>query len=213
MEGDIRDGKLLQELTTRTSFEAIVHLAARAGVRASVENPLLATEVNVTGTVQLLELARQKGIPRFIFASSSSVYGERSKVPFREEESLQHPQSPYAATKGAGELLCWTYHQLYGTHLTCLRFFTVYGPRQRPDMAIHRFTRLIDRGEEVPLFGGGKGRRDFTFVDDIVEGMVAALDRAGGFRIYNLGNSTTIETRQMLDLLARTLGKPALAVG
>lgn len=209
VEGDIRDGDLLSRVASDTPLSAIVHLAARAGVRASLEDPLLCAEVNVSGTTQLLELARRRGIRRFVFASSSSVYGERSKVPFHEDEPFNHPQSPYAASKAAGEMLAWTYHQLFGIDMACLRFFTVYGPRQRPEMAIHLFTRLIDHGEEVPVFGDGSLRRDFTFIDDIVSGVVAALDRSTGYRVYNLGNSNTIEVREVLKLISAALGKPA----
>ena len=209
VEGDIRDAALLGEISTQVPLDSIVHLAARAGVRASVEDPVLCAKVNVEGTVQVLELARRKSIRRLIFASSSSVYGERSRAPFREDEPFDHPLSPYAATKAAGEMVAWTYHKLFGTAITCLRFFTAYGPRQRPEMAIHRFTRLIDLGKEVPVFGDGSARRDFTYIDDIVTGVASALDRADGYRVYNLGCSSTIEVREMVRLLARALGKPA----
>ncbi len=209
VEGDIRDPALLDRLAAGEPIEAIIHLAARAGVRASVKDPLLATDVNVVGTQVLLELARRRGIRRFFFASSSSVYGDRRRVPFREDEAVDRPSSPYAATKAAGEMLCWTYHHLFGIDVTCLRFFTVYGPRQRPEMAIHRFTRLIDRGEEVPVYGDGSARRDFTYIDDIVRGVEAALDRPGGFRVYNLGNSSTVEVREVVRMISEALGKPA----
>ena len=209
VEGDIRDRGLLERVASEESPESILHLAARAGVRASVQEPLLATEVNVTGTQNLLELARRLKIGRFIFASSSSVYGSRNKTPFREDEAIDRPTSPYAATKAAGELIAWTYHHLFGIDVTCLRFFTVYGPRQRPEMAIHRFTRLIDRGEEVPVFGDGTARRDFTYIDDIIEGVEAALDRACGFNVYNLGNNQPVEVREMVRRIAEALGKPA----
>jgi UDP-glucuronate 4-epimerase len=210
IEADIRDPDALERLDREESpFDALIHLAARAGVRASVREPLLCADVNVNGTIRLLEFARTRKIGRFIFASSSSVYGSRNRIPFREDEAIDRPASPYAATKAAGEMLCWTWHQLYGMDISCLRFFTVYGPRQRPEMAIHHFTRLIDRGEEVPVFGDGTARRDFTFIDDIVAGVLAALDRCRGFRIYNLGNSATVEVREMIRLIAEALGKPA----
>lgn len=209
VEGDIRDAGLLNRLADEAPIEAILHLAARAGVRASVEDPILCAEVNVTGTTRLLEFARRRRIRRFIFASSSSVYGERSKVPFREDEPFDRPESPYAATKAAGEMLAFTYHRLFGLDVTCLRFFTVYGPRQRPEMAIHLFARLIDHGEEVPIYGDGTARRDFTYIDDIVSGVVAALDRAGGYHVYNLGNSATTEVRELVRLISAALGKPA----
>jgi len=209
IEGDIRDAVALDRAAEGAVIETIVHLAARPGVRASVENPVLTFDINLCGTAQVLELARRRGIPRFIFASSSSVYGERNLAPFREEEPIVQPESPYAASKAAGEMLCWTYHKLFGLDVSCMRFFTVYGARQRPEMAIHRFTRLIDRGEELPVYGDGGARRDFTFVDDIIEGLLAAIERAKGYRIYNLGNSQTVEVREMIGLIERALGKPA----
>jgi UDP-glucuronate 4-epimerase len=209
VEGDIRDGPLLERLGREARFTAIIHLAARAGVRASVEDPLLCTDVNVQGTVQLLEMARRQGIPRFIFASSSSVYGERSRAPFREEEPFHQPQSPYAASKASGELCSWTYHRLFGLEVACLRFFTVYGPRQRPEMAIHRFTRLIEQGEEVDIYGDGRARRDFTYIDDIISGVLAALERARGYRVYNLGNAVTVEVGEVVRMISEALGKPA----
>ncbi len=209
VEGDIRDAAALDRASEGAVIEAIVHLAARPGVRASVENPVLTFDINLGGTAQVLELARRRQIRRFIFASSSSVYGERNEAPFREEEPIVQPESPYAASKAAGEMLCWTYHKLFGLDVSCMRFFTVYGARQRPEMAIHRFTRLIDRGEELPVYGDGSARRDFTFVDDIVEGLLAAIERAKGYRVYNLGNSQTVEVREMIALIARAVGKPA----
>jgi len=193
IEGDIRDAALLDRIAGEAPVEAIIHLAARAGVRASVQDPIACADVNVNGTVQVLELARRRRIPRFLFASSSSVYGSRNTIPFLEDDRIDRPSSPYAATKAAGEMLAWTYHHLHGIDASCLRFFTVYGPRQRPEMAIHRFARLIDAGEEVPVYGDGTARRDFTFIDDIVSGVLAALDRARGFTIYNLGNRSTVE--------------------
>lgn len=206
-EGDIRDRPLLEELFTRHKFKAVIHLAARAGVRASVENPLLTAQVNVEGTVALLEAARRRNVRRFVFASSSSVYGERSAIPFREDDRIDRPESPYAATKAAGEALVWTYHHLFGLDTACLRFFTVYGPRQRPEMAIHYFTRLIETGQEVPMYGDGSARRDFTYVDDIVDGIARALDRAKGFEIYNLGNSAAVKLIDLIAEIGKTLGK------
>jgi UDP-glucuronate 4-epimerase len=178
-------------------------------VRASVKDPVLTADVNIGGTLQVLELARRRRVPRVLFASSSSVYGERSTIPFHEDERIDRPASPYAATKAAGEMLAWTYHHLHGLDIACLRFFTVYGPRGRPDMAIRRFTGLIDRGEEVPIYGDGTARRDFTYIDDIVAGLMGALERARGFRIYNLGNSATVEVLELVRLIEGALGKRA----
>ncbi|MGE3165430.1 MAG: NAD-dependent epimerase/dehydratase family protein [Planctomycetota bacterium] len=206
VEGDIRDTELLAALGRREGFGAIVHLAARAGVRPSIEQAPLYADVNVTGTVRLLELARAFGVRNFVFASSSSVYGERTNVPFRESDPVDHPVSPYAATKKAGELLCSTYQQLFDLDTTCLRFFTVYGPRQRPEMAIAHFTRLLASGKTVPLFAGGSGRRDFTFIDDIVDGVLRALDRNEGYSIYNLGNHRMVTTKELVETIAHALG-------
>lgn len=215
VEGDIRDASLfaaggaLERAAGSDAIEAVVHLAARAGVRASVKDPVLTADVNIGGTLHVFELARRLGVSRVLFASSSSVYGARSTVPFREDERIDRPASPYAATKAAGEMLAWTYHHLHGLDVACLRFFTVYGPRGRPDMAIRRFTRLIERGEEVSIYGDGTARRDFTYVDDIVAGVMGALERARGFRIYNLGNSATVEVRELVRIIEGALGKKA----
>jgi UDP-glucuronate 4-epimerase len=209
VEGDIRDAAALDRIAAESRVDAIIHLAARPGVRASVQAPDVCMDINVNGTVRVLEMARRRGIGRIIFASSSSVYGARNTIPFREDDRVDRPESPYAASKAAGELLAWTWNRLFGIDISCLRFFTVYGPRQRPEMAIHRFTALIDAGEEVPVFGDGTARRDFTYIEDIVAGVIAALERARGFSIYNLGNSATVEVRELIDLIARTLGKSA----
>lgn len=209
VEGDIRDPACLDGIAQLGKLDAIIHLAARAGVRPSLEQPSLYREVNLVGTTQLLEFAHRAGVPKFIFASSSSVYGEREGSPFREEDNVDYPISPYAATKKAGELLAYSYHHNYKIHVSCLRFFTVYGPRQRPEMAIHKFTRAIDQGELITVYGDGKSRRDYTYVDDIVSGVIAALERARGYRIYNLGNHRTIELRELIRLLEEDLGKKA----
>jgi UDP-glucuronate 4-epimerase len=209
VEGDIRDGECLESLAASTRLDAIVHLAARAGVRPSLEQPQLYADVNVTGTLEVLEVARRHGVGKFVFGSSSSVYGEREGAPFREDDNVDLPISPYAATKKACELVCYTYHHLYGMHVACLRFFTVYGPRQRPEMAIHKFTRAIDGGKAIPLFGDGRSRRDYTYVDDIVSGIVASLERIDGYRIYNLGNHRTVELIELVHLLEELLGKKA----
>jgi len=209
VEGDIRDAAALEAAAGTAPLDAIVHLAARAGVRPSLENPRLYVEANLTGTIEVLELSRRRGIPKLIFASSSSVYGEREGAPFREEDIVDSPISPYAATKKGGELLCYTHHHLYGIAVTCLRFFTVYGPRQRPEMAIHKFARAIVEGEPITLYGDGGSRRDYTYIDDIVAGVVAALERANGYHIYNLGNHRTVELRELISLLEEDLGKKA----
>ena len=198
VEGDIRDAELVDGLFAESAFTAVIHLAARAGVRPSLKDPILYEEVNCIGTLRLLEAARHHGPEIFIFGSSSSVYGINSKVPFAEADEINRPISPYATTKRAGELLCYNYHHLYGLKTACLRFFTVYGPGQRPEMAIHKFTDLISRGEKIPLFGTGESRRDYTYVDDIVDGILAALKLAPGFEIFNLGGA---ETTQLSDLV------------
>ncbi len=188
----------------------VVHLAARAGVRLSIEEPLLYSQVNVDGTTAMLEMARRLKIRRFVFGSSSSVYGNNGKVPFSETDPVERPISPYAATKRAGELLCHTYHHLFGLSVICLRFFTVYGPRQRPDLAIHKFARLLHRGEPVPMFGDGSTERDYTYVDDILRGVTAAIDLTGGeeplFEVVNLGESETTSLRRLVDLLSEAMG-------
>lgn len=209
--GDIRDPALLQGLLAGERVRAVIHLAARAGVRPSVEQPELYADVNVRGTTVLLEAARRAGVPKVVYASSSSVYGGNTKLPFSEMDPVDHPVSPYAATKKATELIAHTYHHLYGLEAIGLRFFTVYGPRQRPEMAIHAFTRLISQGAPVPLFGDGSARRDYTYIDDVLQGVLSALDRGRGCRIYNLGESATTRLDELLALLGRALGlEPAI---
>ncbi|NUO84151.1 GDP-mannose 4,6-dehydratase [candidate division KSB1 bacterium] len=210
VEGDILDREALQQLFKQHQFSVVVHLAARAGVRPSIAQPLLYEQVNCEGTVNLLELVRHSGVDKFIFGSSSSVYGENAKVPFSEEDRVDHPISPYASTKKAGELICYTYHHLYKMKITCLRFFTVYGPRQRPDMAIHKFTKMIDAGEKVPMFGEGTSRRDYTYISDIVDGIEKAMHACSAYHIYNLGESRTIDLRSLIHLIQEALGKKAL---
>jgi UDP-glucuronate 4-epimerase len=209
VEGDIRDGAFLESVADGSKLDAVIHLAARAGVRPSLEQPKLYADVNVSGTVEVLEMARRNKIPKFIFASSSSVYGEREGAPFREEDNVDFPISPYAATKKAGELLCYAYHHNCGLAVSCLRLFTVYGPRQRPEMAIHSFTKAIDHGEPINVYGDGLSRRDYTYIDDVVNGILAALQRANDYRIYNLGNHRTVELRELVRLLEEDLGKKA----
>jgi len=210
VEGDLRDAGLLRMIFQEEKIEIIVHLAARAGVRPSIQNPLLYADVNIRGTMNLLEACREQGVGRFIFASSSSVYGNNPKIPFAEEDAVDNPISPYAATKKAGELICHTYHHLYGLDVACLRYFTVYGPRQRPEMAIHQFTRLIDRGKKVFLFGDGSSCRDYTYIDDAIEGTQEALRREHGYEIYNIGGSQTTSLLELVHLLEERMGKKAL---
>ncbi len=206
VEGDIRDAELVDRLFAAGGFDGVIHLAARAGVRPSLKEPILYEEVNCIGTLRLLEAARRHGPVNFVFASSSSVYGINEKVPFAEDDPVDLPISPYATTKRAGELLCFNYSHLYGLRTSCLRFFTVYGPSQRPEMAIAKFTDLIARGEVVPLYGTGQTRRDYTFIDDIVDGVVASLDLAPEFEIFNLGGSQTTTLIDLVNWLAAELG-------
>lgn len=209
IEGDIRDAEAVTAAVGGCT-NAIVHLAARAGVRPSIEDPLSYTDVNVDGTCVLLEAARRHGVGRFVFASSSSVYGNNQKVPFAESDNVDFPISPYAASKKAGELLCHTYHHLYGMNVTCLRFFTVFGARQRPDLAIHKFTRLIEAGKPIPVFGDGSMMRDHTYIDDVIAGVVAAIERCSGYRIYNLGESRPVSLSDLIAALERALGRKAV---
>jgi UDP-glucuronate 4-epimerase len=206
LEGDIRDGAFVERAFAGGKFDAVVHLAARAGVRPSLRQPILYEEVNCIGTLRLLEAARRHGPAVFVFGSSSSVYGINAKVPFAEADPVDQPISPYATTKRAGELLCYNYHHLYGLRVACLRFFTVYGPAQRPEMAIHKFTDLLSRSERLPLYGDGSTRRDYTYIDDVVDGLVAALDLAPGFEIVNLGGAETTSLTELVSLLAGELG-------
>jgi UDP-glucuronate 4-epimerase len=210
VEADIRDAARLHEIFASNRFDAIFHLAARAGVRPSLAQPQLYTQVNIVGTQNLLELAREFGIERFVFASSSSVYGVNQKVPFSEDDPIFRPISPYAATKLAGEALCHVYHHLYGLDVVCLRFFTVYGPRQRPDLAIHKFTRAISRGQPVEIYGDpAKAGRDYTYIDDILQGVLTCLDKNFGFEIINLGESRTVKLLELVGLIEKALGKRA----
>ncbi|MFZ4629415.1 MAG: NAD-dependent epimerase/dehydratase family protein [Blastocatellia bacterium] len=215
---DLRDGRGIEEVFRAEAaesggnapFDTIVHLAARAGVRPSVADPLLYQEINIGGTLQLLELARRFGVKKFVFASSSSIYGPEASVPFREDAPLS-PISPYAATKAAGELFAHTYSHLYGINVICLRFFTVYGPRQRPDLAIHKFARQILRGAPIHVYGDGSAERDFTYIDDILQGVLAAIEyEETRFEIINLGESETISVTGMIMLLEEALGRRAI---
>jgi len=208
IEGDIRRPEDVQKALSGGA-DVVVHLAARAGVRPSIEQPLLYEEVNVRGTNVMLESCRRIDRCKFIFGGSSSVYGNNEKVPFAESDNVDAPISPYAATKRAGELLCRTYHHLYGMPTTCLRFFTVYGPRQRPDLAIHKFAKLIEAGRTIPVFGDGNMMRDFTYIDDIIDGVMRAVERCKGFAIYNLGESRPVSVSELIAALEKALGKKA----
>ncbi|MBX6314545.1 MAG: GDP-mannose 4,6-dehydratase [Isosphaeraceae bacterium] len=208
LEADIRAAAAMERTIREFQPDAIVHLAARAGVRPSIEQPALYADVNVIGTINLLQAAcRVEPRPRFIYASSSSVYGDRPDAPFRETDPVDHPISPYAASKKACELLAHTFHHLYGLPVTGLRFFTAYGPRNRPDLAIAKFADLIERGQPVPMFGDGSTRRDYTYIDDIVDGVVRAIERCRSHHLYNLGNSHPIALREMIEAIGEALGK------
>lgn len=204
--GDIRDRELVGELFAAEP-DVLVHLAAMAGVRPSLQDPLHYEDVNVRGTMVLLEELRARPTTRFVFASSSSVYGSNERIPFREADEIHHPVSPYAATKRAGELIAFTYHHLYGIPTSCLRFFTVYGPRQRPEMAIAKFTRMVLEGQPIPFFGDGTTRRDYTYIDDIVAGVVAAVDRTSEYAIYNLGESETTSLDELVRMIGEACGR------
>lgn len=207
---DLRNARGVREIFHREKIDAIIHLAARAGVRPSIGQPQLYYETNVNGTLTLLEAARAVGIERFIFASSSSVYGLSKQVPFSEDLQLKQTVSPYAATKVAGEYLCSTYSHLYKMRIVALRFFTVYGPRQRPDLAIHKFTRRIWNGQSIDQFGDGTTRRDYTYIDDIIQGVMASLGYEGApFDIFNLGESETILLADLIMAIEETLGRKA----
>jgi UDP-glucuronate 4-epimerase len=210
VEGDIRDTDCVDGILGTGDFDIIVHLAAKAGVRPSIEDPIGYQDVNVHGTAVILEAARKFGIKKFVFASSSSVYGNNEKVPFAETDNVDFPISPYAATKRAGELICHTYSHLYDIDMTCLRFFTVYGPRQRPDLAIHKFAQLMEAGQPIPVFGDGSMQRDFTYIDDIVDGVVASIERCEGYEIYNLGESRPIRLDILISEIEKALGKRAI---
>ncbi|MEI6279762.1 MAG: SDR family NAD(P)-dependent oxidoreductase [Verrucomicrobiae bacterium] len=211
VEGDIRDRAMVGKLFADGHFDTVIHVAARAGVRPSVLDPQLYIDTNITGTHHLLEAARRHGVGKFLFASSSSVYGLTKKVPFSEDLPLPQTLSPYAATKLAGEHLCGNYSHLFGLRVVCLRFFTVYGPGQRPDLAIHKFTDAIHRGKPIPQYGDGSTRRDYTYVDDIVQGVIAALGyEAAAFDIFNLGENQTITLADLILEIEKALGKKAL---
>ena len=209
VEADIRDSAAMDE-TIGDGTDIVVHLAARAGVRPSIAQPLLYADVNINGTLVLLEAVKKHKVNKFIFGSSSSVYGNNEKVPFSEDDNVDFPISPYAATKKTCELICHTYHHLYEISITCLRFFTVYGPRQRPDLAIHKFARLIEQDKAIPVYGDGTIMRDFTYIDDIIEGIVAAMAKCEDYNIYNLGESRPITVNDLIVEIEKALGKKAV---
>jgi UDP-glucuronate 4-epimerase len=206
VEGDIRDLDLCRRIVAEHDVDAVVHLAALAGVRPSIENPLRYEDVNCRGTLNLLEVAREAQMRKFVFGSSSSIYGLNARVPFCEDDPTPQPISPYAATKRAGELMCHVYHHLHGLPVVCLRFFNVYGPRQRPDLALPKFARLIAERRPVPIYGDGSARRDYTYCSDVVEGVAAALDRPFAFEIINLGNESPVTVLDLLALIESAMG-------
>lgn len=212
LEGDIRDTDFVMDSFEKVRPAAVIHLAACAGVRPSIEDPMLYVTTNLVGTTNILEAMAKLNAKRLCFASSSSVYGNNKKVPFSESDSVDNPISPYAATKKSGELLCHTYHALYNISIACLRFFTVYGPRQRPDLAINKFTRLMLEDKPIPVFGDGSTRRDYTYIDDIVDGVIKSLEWTdkGGFDIFNLGENHTVTLSEMIASIERALGKKAV---
>ncbi|HVT90909.1 MAG TPA: GDP-mannose 4,6-dehydratase [Tepidisphaeraceae bacterium] len=209
-ELDITDAPRISKLVATVKPDIIVHLAAMAGVRPSIEQPGLYSRVNLDGTTYLLQAAVENKVQKFIFASSSSVYGNNSRVPFSEEDPVEEPISPYAATKRAGELICYTFSHLYKLPISCLRFFTVFGPRQRPDLAIHKFTRLIMAGKPIPFFGDGSMSRDHTFISDIVSGIMSSIDRCKGYRVYNLGGSHPVTLSMLVTEIEKAVGKKAI---
>jgi UDP-glucuronate 4-epimerase len=208
--GDLTDRAIVEELFAGVAFDQIIHLAARAGVRPSLEAPALYQRVNVEGTVNLLEAARRRGVRKVTLASSSSVYGVNTKVPFAEDDPVVRAISPYAASKLACESLGHVYHHIYGMDVAMLRFFTVYGPRQRPDLAIHKFARLMSGGRPIPVFGDGSTARDYTYVTDTVDGVLACTRREFGYEVFNLGESQTVTLARLIELLEKELGCKAV---
>ncbi len=206
---DILDMEGMKAIFRQEMPDKVIHLAARAGVRPSLEDPQLYVDVNVKGLVNMLELSREFKVKNFVFGSSSSVYGANKKVPFSETDAVNNPISPYAATKRAGELMCATYHHLYSLNISCMRFFTVYGPRGRPDMAPYKFTKAIMEGKEITMYGDGTTKRDYTYIDDIVSGIIAGLDKNYAFEIFNLGNSKTVPLKDFIATIERAVGKKA----
>ena len=209
-KADIRDKEALNKIFSLTPIDVVIHLAAKAGVRPSIDSISEYYDVNVNGTVTLLEAMRMNNVKKLLFASSSSIYGNNEKVPFAETDIVDNPISPYASTKKSGELLCYVYHHLYHFDISCLRFFTVYGPRQRPDLAIHKFIRLIDEGKPIPFYGDGNTSRDYTFINDIIAGIDCAFQHLDGYNIYNLGESKVITLGKLLETIEKSLNKKAI---
>lgn len=209
-KADIRDENEMISIFTENSFDTVIHLAAKAGVRPSIENPNIYYDVNVSGTLNILEAMRRTNVKRLLFASSSSVYGNNKKIPFCETDVVDYPISPYAASKKAGELLCHTYHHLYNFDIFCFRFFTVYGPRQRPDLAINKFVKLILSDSPIKIFGEGTTLRDYTYIDDIVSGIVNGIKYLKGFEIINLGESQPVQLMELISTLEKVIGKTAI---
>ena len=210
-EGDILDEGLIKSIFKKHDIEIVIHLAAMAGVRPSISNPSLYTEVNIIGTRIILDAMVESNVERLIFASSSSVYGNNKKIPFFEDDSVDCPISPYAATKKMGEILCHAYHHIYKLNISLLRFFTVYGPRQRPEMAIHQFVRNVLKGEPIIVFGNGSTARDYTYIDDIIDGIIQSIESDDRYMIYNLGNSEPIKLSNLISIIAETSGiKPII---
>lgn len=209
IEADIRQRTALKDIFQSYRIDKVIHLAAQAGVRDSLINPFLYEDVNIRGTLNLLDVCKDYPLKSFIFASSSSIYGKSENLPFSEDEILPRPISPYGATKLSGEIICRTYHELYNIPIVCIRIFTAYGPRQRPEMAIHKFTHLIEEGKEVPLFGNGSSKRDYTYISDLVEGIIGILERDFKFEIFNLGGSHPIELTKIVTLIERSLSRKA----
>jgi len=206
---DICDPAGMEEIFSNNDIEMVIHLAARAGVRPSIADPLLYGKVNVSGTVNILECCRRYGTKKFIFASSSSVYGGNKKIPFSEKDNVDCPISPYAATKKAGELISYTYHDLFGISIFCFRFFTVYGPRQRPEMAIHKFSSRVLNGRQLEIYGDGSSSRDYTYIDDIISGLVSSIGSIKGYEVINLGNSKTVKLIELVRLIEEMTGNKA----
>jgi UDP-glucuronate 4-epimerase len=206
---DICDINSLGKIFTENKIELVIHLAAMAGVRPSIVNPLIYEKVNIEGTLNILNCLKEYNIKKLIFASSSSVYGGNKKIPFSEDDKVDNPISPYAATKKAGELICYTYHHLYDISVYCFRFFTVYGPRQRPEMAIFKFTKKIFNGQEISIYGDGSSSRDYTYIDDIINGIINSIQNIKGYEIINLGNSHPTTLKELIKIIEEASGKYA----
>jgi len=209
-EVDILEKSKLSQIFRENQIDLVIHIAAKAGVRPSIKDPIGYYNTNVIGTLNILEVMKENGCKKMIFASSSSVYGNNKKVPFSETDIVDNPISPYAASKKASELLCHTYHHLYGFDIFALRFFTVYGPRQRPDLAIHKFTKLLLEGKEIPFYGDGTSSRDYTYIDDIIDGIIGAVKKLHGFEIINIGNSYGVSLTKMINIIEEKLSKIAI---